>query len=195
MGISRKDMLMGLMHSAEQGKKLREGTDLATKKLNEAGQQRGPVMINPFGGNDPRPGWGSIYGQLANTTIVPTKETNPTLVSPPGKPEVPNPDARTGFGSDRQETMNLGKVSSSEASSVNQHGNVRKGMNQDIVSLPDQAEQRRRENSEAEMRRRSAPDAAINREPVMPSELRKESNVSNRGKLILETLNSILFQK
>ena len=29
MGISRKDMLMGLMHSAEQGRKLREGSEMA----------------------------------------------------------------------------------------------------------------------------------------------------------------------
>lgn len=176
MGISKRDMLMGLMHSAEQGKKLREGTDLANKKLNEGDQKRGPIMINPFGGNDPRPGWGSIYGQLANTTIVPTKETNPTLVSPPGKPEVANSDARTGFGSDRPVRLSRGEVSPKEAASANPNADLRSKLEAGDAAAAE--EQRRRDRSEAQM------NAA-----------RNESYNSRRGRIILETLNSLLFQR
>lgn len=152
MSMSRKDLLMGLMHSAEQGKKLREGTNLANKKLNE--------------GDTRTPNLGSV--------------------SSPG----------SGFS--LQSRSDVGELSQDVNSDV--RGNLRaKDNSKDDPKNPNwlkqhnaRFEQGRREKSEAEMRRRSAPDAAINREPVMPSELKKESNESRRGRIILETISALV---
>jgi hypothetical protein len=53
-------------------------------------------------------------------------------------------------------------------------------------------EQQRRETNEKKMRALSGPDSAMNKEPVLPSELRKESYSNQRMNVILETVRKVM---
>jgi len=53
-------------------------------------------------------------------------------------------------------------------------------------------EQQRRETNEKKMRALSGPDSAINKEPALPSELRKESYSNKRINVILETVRNLM---
>ena len=150
--MSRKDLLIGLQYATQQGIKMREGSEMANKTLNETGLQA--TKPNQMGGN-------YIYD-----------------------PQNPNANLRG--------QMDPNEVHNRE---IKVKGEVKQEAGNNPINNRAQAEQRRREEAEAEMRRRSAPDAAINREPPMPSELRKEAYSNRRLDIILETVMNILSEQ
>lgn len=149
--MSRKQMLQGLMHAAQQGQKMREGTDYANKTLNETGLEA--TKPNQMGGN-------FIYD-----------------------PQNPNANLRG--------QMDPSEVHNRE---IKVKGQVLQPAGDNPINKRAQEEQRRREKNEAEMRRLSGPDAAINREPVMPSEVKNEA-YENRLNVILETILNVMEAK
>lgn len=172
--MSRKEMLHGLMHAAQQGQKMREGTELAKFAAAKAKESM-PVTDRIVAGTN-----NFIGVKIPNAVRVQPKEPNATQTHVPGK----------NLSIEKVEPTRTLPGTNMKVFPSNFDPNtllVRKIDRRDPAA---EAEQRRRENSEAEMRRRSAPDAAINREPVMPSQLESYSN--SRRNTILETVSQIL---
>lgn len=195
MNYSRKDFLTNLMHSAEQGKKLREGTDLANKRLSEEDLSKShqTYAYPNFGHSQPKRGQAVVYatqndsnplsiylrpfdkgGVIPMTTQLPPRDFQRGTLIAPGRNET-GPRSQVGFGSQGVNRVSPDAISPEEAASADPNADLRSKIAAGDTKAA--AEQKRRDENEAKM------NAA-----------RNESYEDYRKNVIFETIRNIMEQ-